>query len=127
MIGTDGSPKVPRQDYLEGGLRHPSQASTTSAEGQKTLVYQRCPSEGPPPYDWPILGASGRFEGKKLLEVGSGATVHNIASASAYFPIIVQSDFVEDNLENLKLWHKGQSPLDWSAFLDIVASLEDFK
>ncbi|GBO34974.1 hypothetical protein AVEN_125891-1, partial [Araneus ventricosus] len=68
-----------------------------------------------------------RFEGKKLLEVGSGATVHSIASASAYFPIIVQSDFVEDNLENLKLWHKGQSPLDWSAFLDIVASLEDFK
>ncbi|GBM78725.1 hypothetical protein AVEN_244398-1 [Araneus ventricosus] len=70
---------------------------------------------------------SRRFEGKKLLEVGSGATVHSIASASAYFPIIVQSDFVEDNLENLKLWHKGQSPLDWSAFLDIVASLEDFK
>ncbi|CAL1295645.1 unnamed protein product [Larinioides sclopetarius] len=70
---------------------------------------------------------SRRFEGKKLLEIGSGATVHNIASASAYFPIIVQSDFVEDNVENLKRWHKGQSPLDWSAFLDIVAGLEDFK
>ncbi|GFY52480.1 uncharacterized protein TNIN_308681 [Trichonephila inaurata madagascariensis] len=45
---------------------------------------------------------SQRFKSKKLLEIGSGATVHHIACASAYFPIIVQSDFVKDNREALK-------------------------
>ncbi|PRD30787.1 UNVERIFIED_CONTAM: Nnmt [Trichonephila clavipes] len=70
---------------------------------------------------------SRRFKGEKLLEIGSGATVHNIASASAYFPIILQSDFVEDNREALKQWHKRESPMDWSEFLNITARLEDFK
>ncbi|GIY40364.1 uncharacterized protein CDAR_480041 [Caerostris darwini] len=65
-----------------------------------------------------------RFEGTKLLEVGSGATVHNIASASVHFPIIVQSDFVEDNLQVLKNWLAGDSPLDWSEFLEIAEKLE---
>ncbi|PRD30785.1 UNVERIFIED_CONTAM: Nnmt [Trichonephila clavipes] len=73
------------------------------------------------------LGVQGRFDGKKLLEIGSGATVHNIASASAYFPIIVQSDFVKDNREALKRWLKEDSPLDWSEFLNIPARLEDFR
>ncbi|GFS69254.1 hypothetical protein NPIL_424341 [Nephila pilipes] len=73
------------------------------------------------------INEKGRFQGKKLLEVGSGAIVHNIASASAYFPVIVQSDFVEDNRETLKRWHKKDSPLDWSEFLNIPAKLEDYK
>ncbi|GFR30211.1 hypothetical protein TNCT_670681 [Trichonephila clavata] len=68
-----------------------------------------------------------RFKGKKLLEIGSGATVHNIACASAYFPIIVQSDFVKDNRETLKRWLKEDSPLDWSEFLNIPAQMEDFQ
>ncbi|GFT23180.1 nicotinamide N-methyltransferase [Trichonephila clavipes] len=68
-----------------------------------------------------------RFKGKKLLEIGSGATVHNIACASAYFPIIVQSDFVKDNREALKRWLKEDSPLDWSEFLNIPARIEDFQ
>ncbi|GFR30213.1 nicotinamide N-methyltransferase [Trichonephila clavata] len=70
---------------------------------------------------------SQRFKGKKLLEIGSGATVHNIVSASAYFPIIVQSDFARDNRETLKRWLKEDSPLDWSEFLNIPARLEDFR
>ncbi|GFU07046.1 hypothetical protein NPIL_523411 [Nephila pilipes] len=70
---------------------------------------------------------SRRFKGEKLLEIGSGATVHNIASASAYFPIIVQSDFVEDNRTALKHWHEAKSPLDWSEFLNIPARMEDYK
>ncbi|GFR30217.1 hypothetical protein TNCT_670711 [Trichonephila clavata] len=70
---------------------------------------------------------SRRFKGEKLLEIGSGATVHNIASASAYFPIIIQSDFVEDNREALKQWHKRESQLDWSEFLNITARLEDYE
>ncbi|CAL1267072.1 unnamed protein product [Larinioides sclopetarius] len=67
---------------------------------------------------------SNRFKGNKLLEIGSGATVHNIASASAYFPIIVQSDFVEDNRKFLKMWLSGDLSLDWTDFLNLAAKLE---
>ncbi|GFT03731.1 hypothetical protein NPIL_644711 [Nephila pilipes] len=70
---------------------------------------------------------SRRFEGQKLLEIGSGATVHNIASASAYFPIIVQSDFLEDNCKALRDWLQGNTMLDWSKFLDIPARLEKYR
>ncbi|GBM44499.1 hypothetical protein AVEN_15023-1 [Araneus ventricosus] len=65
-----------------------------------------------------------RFKGKKSLEIVSGATVHNIASASAYFPIIVQSDFVKDSRKLLKLWLSGDSSLDWTEFLNLPAKLE---
>ena len=68
---------------------------------------------------------SGRFKGTTLLEIGSGALVHNIASASAIFPNIVMSDYVENNCEELKRWLKGESPL--KQFLDVPAELEGYK
>lgn len=70
---------------------------------------------------------SERFQGSKVLEVGSGATVHNIASFSSKFSNIVQSDYVVDNCEELKRWHAGTSTLDWSQFLDIVLQMEGTK
>ncbi|GBN54550.1 hypothetical protein AVEN_85603-1, partial [Araneus ventricosus] len=35
MLGIDGSPLVPCQDYMEGWARHPRQAPTTSARWLK--------------------------------------------------------------------------------------------
>lgn len=67
---------------------------------------------------------SGRFKGSRLLEIGSGAVVHNIASASAFFPNIIMSDYVEDNCEELKSWLNGQSSL--KQFLDFQAELEGY-
>jgi len=68
---------------------------------------------------------SGRFKGSKMLELGSAATVHNIASASAHFPNIIQSDLVEENREQLKKWLRGHTEFfDWSHFLDLVAKIE---
>lgn len=67
---------------------------------------------------------TGRFSGSKVLDIGSGATVHNIASASARFSNIVQSDYVLDNVEELRRWHKGNSLLDWSQFLGLVTNIE---
>jgi len=68
--------------------------------------------------------SSGRFKGSKLLEIGSGATVHSIASASAFFSHITMSDYVQDNLDNLKKWIAGDSSL--KQLLDIPAELEGF-
>jgi len=67
---------------------------------------------------------SGRFTGSKVLDIGSGATVHNIASASLKFSQIVQSDYVLDNVEELQRWHQGKSNLDWSQFLNVILDLE---
>lgn len=66
----------------------------------------------------------GKFAGTKVLDIGSGATVHNIASASAHYSNIVQCDYVMDNVEELRRWHQGQSTLDWSQFLGLVADIE---
>lgn len=69
---------------------------------------------------------SGRFSGTKLLDIGSGPTLHNVASASSHFSNIVVSDFVEDNCQELRRWLKGESDLDWSDFFNIVADLEGY-
>ncbi|XP_035215692.1 indolethylamine N-methyltransferase-like [Stegodyphus dumicola] len=68
---------------------------------------------------------SKKFEGTKLLEIGSASTIHNIASASSYYTNIVQSEFTECSREALKRWHKGEISLDF-AFLKIVAKLEGY-
>ncbi|GFT23166.1 nicotinamide N-methyltransferase [Trichonephila clavipes] len=103
-------------------------------EELRPKVARMCPSQHNKTTDknlllFPCICTSNykRFKGKKLLEIGSGATVHNIACASAYFPVIVQSDFVKDNRETLKRWLKEDSPLDWSEFLNIPARMEDFQ
>lgn len=70
---------------------------------------------------------SDRFKGSKVLEIGSGATVHNIASASSKYSTIVQTDYVVDNCEELKKWHAGESVLDWSQFLNMVLKIEGTK
>ncbi|KAG8178326.1 hypothetical protein JTE90_026294 [Oedothorax gibbosus] len=70
---------------------------------------------------------SGQFEGTKVLEIGSGATVHGIASASRKYTSIVQSDYVLDNCEELRKWHLGESTLDWTQFLELVLSIDEKK
>jgi len=68
---------------------------------------------------------SGRFKGAKMLDIGSGSTVHNIASASAHFPNIILSDLVDENREQLKMWLMGHpNCFDWSYMLDLVAKIE---
>ena len=67
---------------------------------------------------------SGRFKGSKVLDIGSGALVHSVASASEYFPNIVMSDYVEDNIEQLKGWLRGEQTI--KQFLDVQAGLEGY-
>lgn len=50
--------------------------------------------------------------------------MHSIASASRVFPNIVMSDYVENNVEELRKWLKGQSSI--KQFLDVQAELEGY-
>lgn len=61
----------------------------------------------------------------RLLELGSGPTVHNVASASGFIPHIVLSEFVEANCEELRRWLKKEPGyLDWTPFIQRVAKAE---
>lgn len=61
----------------------------------------------------------------RLLELGSGPTVHNIASASAFIPYVVLSEFVEANCEELRRWlRKEDGHLDWTPFIRRVVRAE---
>lgn len=51
--------------------------------------------------------------------------MHNIASASAFIPYIVQSEFVEANCEALRFWLKKEpGHIDWTPFIRRVARAE---
>jgi len=66
-----------------------------------------------------------QFSGDRLLDLGSGPTVHNIATASAYFPNIILSEFVERNCEQLRKWVRNDPDcIDWTLFLERVARAE---
>ncbi|GFU61601.1 indolethylamine N-methyltransferase [Nephila pilipes] len=72
--------------------------------------------------------SSKNYTGNRMLELGSGPTVHNVATASAYFSHIVLSEFVESNCEQLRKWlKKDPDMLDWSMFLERVARAEGKK
>ncbi|GFS57967.1 indolethylamine N-methyltransferase [Trichonephila clavipes] len=72
--------------------------------------------------------SSKNYTGNRMLELGSGPTVHNIATASAYFSHIVLSEFVESNCEQLRKWlRKDPDMLDWTIFLERVARAEGRK
>lgn len=71
---------------------------------------------------------SGKFRGDRLLDIGSGPTVYNVAVASFYFPNIILSDFVESNCEQLRKWlRKDADSIDWFPFLSRVAEIEKYE
>jgi len=61
----------------------------------------------------------------RLLELGSGPTVHNVASASAFISNIVLSEFVEANCVEIRRWLKKEPDhIDWTPFMRKVAEIE---
>ena len=61
----------------------------------------------------------------RLLEIGSGPTIHVVAAASRCFQEIVMSDYAEQNLKELDLWlKKDPSSFNWSSVLEFIANRE---
>ncbi|XP_021350147.1 nicotinamide N-methyltransferase-like isoform X2 [Mizuhopecten yessoensis] len=46
--------------------------------------------------------------GKRLLDVGTGPTIHTVISASSHVDEIFLSDYTPQNLHYLEKWHKGE-------------------
>lgn len=63
--------------------------------------------------------------GGKMVDIGTGATVHTLITASDKFKDITCAEYTEVNRKELKKWLSGaQDAFDWSLFFKFVAILE---
>ena len=63
--------------------------------------------------------------GCRLLDIGSGPSIHSVLSASRVFSEITLSDYTSQNRQALQDWlDRKPHAHDWSPFLQKVASLE---
>lgn len=69
--------------------------------------------------------SSGKYCGQRLIEVGTGPTVHTLISACQHYQEIVVSDFVDSNRREIERWLKAEEGcFDWSGHMQYVCSLE---
>ena len=79
----------------------------------------------PPPPPNPLPDCTGQYKGQRLIEVGTGPTLHTVLSACAHYQDIVLSDFTEVNRTELEKWLSREAGhFDWSAHMQFVCELE---
>ncbi|OWF55860.1 Nicotinamide N-methyltransferase [Mizuhopecten yessoensis] len=67
-----------------------------------------------------------KIGGKRLLDIGTGPTIHNVISASRHLDEIFLSDYAPQNLEYLQKWLKKDIS-EPTKIMDYVISLEGCK
>jgi len=60
---------------------------------------------------------------KKLLEIGGGATIYQLISASKKINSITFTDYLPNNLAEIKRWKNGKG-FNWNKFVKFVLDLE---
>ncbi|XP_063292498.1 nicotinamide N-methyltransferase-like [Pelobates fuscus] len=69
--------------------------------------------------------SSGVVKGNTLIDIGAGPTIYHLLSACEVFPNIITSDFLEQNLAELKKWlTKESNMLNWTPCVKYVCDLE---
>ncbi|XP_036393353.1 indolethylamine N-methyltransferase [Megalops cyprinoides] len=69
--------------------------------------------------------SAGNLRGQRLIEVGTGPTIHSLISACEYFEEIVVSDFADSNRREIEKWlRQEEGCLDWNAIIQFVCELE---
>ncbi|XP_026886828.2 nicotinamide N-methyltransferase-like isoform X2 [Electrophorus electricus] len=69
--------------------------------------------------------STGKYKGQRLIEVGSGPTIHSIISACEYFQEIVLSDFADNNRKEIVKWLKNEEGcFDWNPIIQHVCAIE---
>ncbi|KAL0994884.1 hypothetical protein UPYG_G00128740 [Umbra pygmaea] len=87
------------------------------AEGQQSPLTLSCASLARP--------STGRYRGQRLIEVGTGPTIHTLISASQYYDEIVVSDYVDSNRREIERWLNAEEGcFDWSAHIQYICDLE---
>lgn len=67
---------------------------------------------------------SGKVNGKYLLDIGTGPSIHSIISASCHVDEIVLSDYAEQNRVYLYSWWKGQTKIQEKLVKMVLAKEE---
>uniref|UniRef100_A0A667Y949 Zgc:64002 n=1 Tax=Myripristis murdjan TaxID=586833 RepID=A0A667Y949_9TELE len=69
--------------------------------------------------------SSGKYKGKRLIEVGTGPTIHSLISACEHFEEIVVSDYTDSNRRELEKWIRAEEGcFNWDAHIQFVCDLE---
>ncbi|XP_056141439.1 nicotinamide N-methyltransferase-like [Lampris incognitus] len=69
--------------------------------------------------------SSGKYRGQRLIEVGTGPTIHTLISACDYFEEIVVSDYSKPNRNELEKWLSAEEDcFNWDAHIQFVCDLE---
>ncbi|XP_012865224.1 PREDICTED: nicotinamide N-methyltransferase [Dipodomys ordii] len=67
----------------------------------------------------------GDVKGDLLIDIGSGPTIYQLLSACQSFKEIIVTDYVDQNLQELKKWLKKEpGAFDWSPVVTYVCDLE---
>ncbi|XP_075134563.1 nicotinamide N-methyltransferase-like isoform X1 [Leptodactylus fuscus] len=67
----------------------------------------------------------GGVNGHVLIDFGAGPTIYHLLSACEAFDIIITSDFLEQNRQQLEKWlRKDPDALDWTHIVKYVCELE---
>ncbi|XP_051982565.1 nicotinamide N-methyltransferase [Xyrauchen texanus] len=69
--------------------------------------------------------STGKHKGQRLIDVGSGPTIHSVISACDFYEEIVLSDFTDNNRREIENWLKHEDGcFDWKPVLRYVCELE---
>ncbi|KAM3869241.1 nicotinamide N-methyltransferase [Diretmus argenteus] len=69
--------------------------------------------------------SSGKYKGKKLIEVGTGPTIFTLISACEHFEELVVSDYVDANRREVEKWLRAEDGcFNWDPCIQIVCDLE---
>uniref|UniRef100_A0A667YFP9 Zgc:64002 n=1 Tax=Myripristis murdjan TaxID=586833 RepID=A0A667YFP9_9TELE len=69
--------------------------------------------------------SSGKYKGKRLIEVGTGPTIHTLISACEHFEEIVVSDYTDSNRRELEKWIRAEEGcFNWDPHIQFVCDLE---
>ncbi|KTF74693.1 hypothetical protein cypCar_00017812 [Cyprinus carpio] len=69
--------------------------------------------------------SAGEHKGKRLIDVGSGPSIHSVLSACDHYDEIVLSDFASNNRREIEKWLNNiEGSLDWKPILQYVCELE---
>lgn len=68
--------------------------------------------------------STGTVKGKRILDMGSGPTIHNVIPAAKWFDEIILSDYTPANLEAQRKWiYKDNDAADWTQFFKHYSKL----
>ncbi|XP_067669179.1 phenylethanolamine N-methyltransferase-like [Haliotis asinina] len=73
---------------------------------------------------WHEVFVEGKIEGRRLLDIGTGPSVHSIISASSHCDNIYLTDFVPQNRDALKRWLRGDLQHSFESFFRFVVNKE---